>query len=72
MHGKLETPYVPAILLLPWLTGAFKRRNARLYFGAFFAMAVTNYLLTDYNAYEPEKSPPGGQEIAETIVARFA
>jgi hypothetical protein len=72
IHGKLETPYVPAILLLPWLTGAFKQRNARLYFGAFFAMAVTNYLLTDYNAYEPEKSLPGGQEVAGTVVAEFA
>ena len=59
MHGKLETPYVPAILLLPWATGAFRQRNARLYFGAFFAMAFTNYMLTDYNAYEPEKSLPG-------------
>jgi hypothetical protein len=28
-----STPYVPAILLLPWLTGVFKQRNARLYFG---------------------------------------
>jgi hypothetical protein len=64
MHGKLETPYVPAILLLPWATGAFRQRNARLYFGAFFAMAFTNYMLTDYNAYEPEKSLPGGQELA--------
>ena len=72
MHGKLETPYVPAILLLPLVTGAFKQRNARLYFGAFFAMAVTNYMLTDYNAYEPEKSLPGGQELAETAVAEFA
>jgi len=65
MHGKLETPYVPAILLLPWLTGAFKQRNARIYFGTFFAMAVTNYMLTDYNAYEPEASRPGGQQLAE-------
>jgi len=60
MYGKLETPYVPAILLLPWLTGAFKQRNARIYFGSFFAMALT----TDYNAYEPEASRPGGQQRA--------
>jgi hypothetical protein len=72
MHGKLETPYVPAILLLPWIAGAFQQRNARLYFGAFIAMAVTNYPLTDYNAYEPEKSLPGGQEVAETVVAGLA
>jgi hypothetical protein len=68
MHGKLETPYVPAILLLPLLTGAFKQCNARLYFGTFLAMAVTNYILTDYNAYEPEKSLPGGQQAMEDIV----
>ena len=53
------------------VTGAFKQRNARLYFGAFFAMAATNYMLTDYNAYEPEKSLPGGQELAEAAVAEF-
>ena len=47
MPGKLQTPYVPAILLLPWLTGALQQRKARLCFGAFFAIAVTNYLLTD-------------------------
>lgn len=67
MHGKLETPLVPAILALPWLTGAFKQRNARLYFGAFFAMAATNYLLTDYNAYEPARPLPGGQELVERL-----
>lgn len=72
MHGKLETRYVPAILALPWLTGAFKQRNARLYFGAFFAMAVTNDLLTDYNAYEAEKSLPGGQELAEMLETAIA
>ena len=71
MHGKLETPYVPAILLLPWVTGALRQRNARLYFGAFFAMAVTNYLLTDYNAYEPEKSKPGGRELVEWAEAEM-
>jgi hypothetical protein len=69
IHGKLETPYVPAILLLPWATGAFRQRNARLYFGAFFALAATNYLLSDYNAYEPNESLPGGQEVAEAALA---
>ena len=61
VHGELETPYVPAILLLPWVTGALKQRNARLYFSAFFAIAAANYLLTDYNAYEPEAPLPTGQ-----------
>jgi hypothetical protein len=65
IHRMLETPYVPAILLLPWLTGALRRRNARLYFASFFAMAATNYLLTDYNAYEPHAPLLGGQEVLE-------
>ncbi len=57
----METPYVPAILLLPWIAGAFEQRNARYYFSAFFAVAAANYLLSDYNAYEPEAPLPTGQ-----------
>ena len=30
-------------------------------------MAVTNFLRTDYNAYAPEKSLPGGQQLVETL-----
>jgi hypothetical protein len=67
VHGEAETPYVPAILLLPWVTGAFRQRNARLYFGAFFAVAAANYLLTDYNAYEPAAPLPSGQRAAEML-----
>lgn len=52
IHGQLETPYVPALLLLPWITGALKQRNARYYFLSFFGIALANYLLTDYKAYE--------------------
>lgn len=52
VHGKLETPFVPALLVLPMLTGAFKQRNARRYFLSFFSVALANYLLTDYRAYE--------------------
>lgn len=51
-HGQLETPFVPALLLLPWATGALKEQNARRYFLAFFSIALANSLLTDYNAYE--------------------
>lgn len=61
IHGELETPFVPAILALPWLTGALKQRNARIYFASFFAIAAANYLLTDYNAHEPLAPPPTGQ-----------
>ena len=63
LHGKLETPYVPAILLLPWLTGALAQRNARYYFTGFFAIAAANYLLSDYNAYEPGAPLPPGQRL---------
>ncbi len=52
VHGDLETPFVPALLLLPWLTGALKQPNARAYFFSFFTIALANYLLTDYKAYE--------------------
>ena len=52
VHGQLETPFVPSLVLLPLLTGAMKQRNARRYFLSFFAVALANYLLTDYDAYE--------------------
>ncbi len=52
LHGELETPFVPALVILPWLTGALKQPNARRYFFSFFALALANYLLTDYKAYE--------------------
>ena len=57
VHGQLETPFVPALLLLPLVTGALKQPNARRYFLSFFAIALTNYLLTDYKAYERETQP---------------
>ena len=50
VHGQLETPFLPALVLVPWLTGALKQRNARRYFFSFFAVALANYLLTDYKA----------------------
>lgn len=56
VHGQLETPFVPALILLPWLTGALKQRNARRYFISFFSIALANYLLTDYKANEKEAS----------------
>lgn len=52
VHGQLETPFVPALLVLPWMMGAFKQRNARRYFVSFFGIALVNYLLTDYRANE--------------------
>jgi hypothetical protein len=52
VHGLIETPFVPSLLLLPWATGALRQRKARRYFVSFFAVALTNYLLTDYKANE--------------------
>ena len=66
-HGELETPFVPSILLLPLLTGAMKQRNARLYFGAFFAIAAANYVLTDFNFYEPLAPKPSGQRALDAF-----
>ncbi len=50
VHGQVDTPFVPTLLLLPWATGALKQRPARLFFFSFFSAVLTNYLLTDYNA----------------------
>ncbi|WP_181306268.1 hypothetical protein [Rufibacter sp. XAAS-G3-1] len=58
VHGQLETPFVPALVVLPWLTGALKQRNARRFFFSFFAVALANYLLTDYKANERKESKP--------------
>ncbi|WP_045687041.1 hypothetical protein [Hymenobacter sp. AT01-02] len=58
VHGQLETPFVPSLLLLPWATGALRQRKARRYFVSFFVVALANYLLTDYKANER----PNGQK----------
>ncbi|UOG77308.1 hypothetical protein MTX78_23465 (plasmid) [Hymenobacter tibetensis] len=52
VHGQLERPMLPALLVAPYITGALKQRNARRFFVGFFALALTNYLLTDYKAQE--------------------
>lgn len=54
VHGQVETPFVPALVILPWLTGALRQRPARHYFFSFFAVALANYLLTNYNAPAPQ------------------
>lgn len=58
VHGQCETPFVPALLLFPWLTGALKQPRARRYFLSFFCVVLANYLLTDYNANEPGHPAP--------------
>ena len=52
MHGQVGTPFVPTLLLLPWVTGALKQRNAYRFFSCFAAIVPTNYLLTDYDTSE--------------------
>lgn len=52
LHGQLEAPFIPALLVLPWATGALKKPKARIYFFALFGIALTNFLLTDYQANE--------------------
>lgn len=52
VHGQLDTPFVPVLLLIPWVAGAMRRPKARRYFVSFFLAAAINYLLTDYNAGE--------------------
>lgn len=52
VHGQIDTPFVPTLLLLPWATGALEARNARRFFLSFSAVVLTNYLLTDYDASE--------------------
>lgn len=50
VHGQVDTPFVPTLLFLPWVTGALNQRNARRFFFSFFVVVLINYLLTDYNA----------------------
>ena len=52
LHGQVDTPFVPTLLLLPWATGALKERDARRFFFSFTVVVLTNYLLTDYDASE--------------------
>lgn len=59
VHGQLEIPILPTLILLPWAVGALKPPRSRSYFLAFFVVALTNFLLTDYNAYELEEKAEG-------------
>lgn len=54
LHGRLETPLLPALLLVPWLAGAMREPTARRWFVGFFCAAAANYLLTDYDAVPDE------------------
>lgn len=48
VHGAIDAGYAPALLLLPALTGAFKKPKAAGLFFGLFAMALTSFLITDY------------------------
>ncbi|AFZ68462.1 hypothetical protein Deipe_3012 [Deinococcus peraridilitoris DSM 19664] len=49
-HGKLELASAPALLALPWLTGALKDPKARMYFLGLLGTVATVYSLTDWEA----------------------
>ena len=66
-HGELETPFFPAIALLPWLTGASAQPRARWYFAAYFVLGAANYLLTDYTVDEPAAPAPIGQRLVAAL-----
>lgn len=63
MHGVVETPFVPAVLAAPWLAGALRQRKAMLFFSSLFAVAATTYMLTDFNADEPDAPRPLWQRV---------
>ena len=52
VHGQVDTPFVPTLLFLPWVTGALEQRHARRFFLSFTTVVLTNYLLTHYHASE--------------------
>ena len=50
VYSRVDTPFEPTLILLPWATGALKQRNARCFFCSFNTIVLTNYLLTNYDA----------------------
>ena len=42
VHGELETHFVPALVLLPWITGASRQEAAKRDFLTFAAVAAAN------------------------------
>jgi hypothetical protein len=56
VHGKLDAMMVPTLLAVPWAAGALRKRNARLFFGAYFAAAAVTWMLTDWNAHKRARS----------------
>ena len=52
VHGQVDTPFVPTLLLLPWATGALKQRNSHRFFFTFTTVVLINYLSTNYDASE--------------------
>ena len=66
-HGELETPFFPAIALLPWLTGAAAPPRARWSFAAYCARGAATSLLPDYPAYEPAAPAPVGQRLVDAL-----
>ncbi len=70
VHGQVDTPFVPTLLLLPWATGALKQRNARRFFASFTAVVLANYLLTDYDASEYPEARNAAMAAAAPLTFR--
>jgi hypothetical protein len=68
VHGQLETPYVPTLLALPWMTGALAQPRTRCYFLSLFAIAASNFLLSDYMAYERPQSVPNPRTFERSSI----
>jgi len=58
IHGKIEAPFVPALVVLPWLAGSLKRPLARKFFMLYFLAAAVSFLLTDFNARAQRRRNP--------------
>lgn len=54
VHGRIELASAPALLALPWLTGAFGTRRERAYFLGLLATVLSAYSLTDWQGNTEE------------------
>jgi hypothetical protein len=64
LHGRLEVPFIAAMLGVPWLTGACKRPKAKLFFLGCVGMALANYLMTDFDAREDNDATYGLEDVS--------
>ncbi len=72
LHGAMEKPFIAAMLGVPWLTGACKGPKAKLFFLGCAAMAVANYLMTDFEAQGEGQATYGLEDVSEVGEEAFA